>query len=226
MSRTLEQIELENIRDVLGLFRELSQTSPTPSCTTDMSFLRTCLSSPMPEEHVVATKIPDVHASQYRFLNWAEISKEPLTSEQYFKYAAHLDWDLVSQHISAEMALIFHHKINWDVFIRTHPVGLAVLSRLNIPAASWSLAAIVEHQPLTAAELDNLLFECDAATIAAMLDIAARTQTLDELFMLKHEQLLDWEVVFMHQALSRDFYNRNKHRVSEMFLEVFARPPK
>lgn len=226
MSRTLGQIELENIRDVLGLFRELSQTSPTPSCKTDMSFLRTCLSSPMPEDNLLETKIPDVHTSQYRFLNWAEISKEPLTSEQYFKYAAHLDWDLVSHHISVEMALIFHHKINWDIFIRTHPVGLATLNSLNIPAASWSLAAIIEHQPLSAAELDNLLFECDGATTAAMLDIAARTQTLDELFMLKHEQYLDWEVVYMHQALSRDFYNSNKHRVSEMFLEVFARPHK
>lgn len=199
------------ISNILDYFEKLSQ-SPQAAAPS---------SPPTPVAPMAAPRslgVPHVHPSQYRFLDRAAVSAEPLSISEYHMFRDFLDWDVASRHIETNVAPLFFAYINWSEFLKTHPIGVAEINRIGIKPRWLTPELLLTYQPLLSEEIEVLTDVMDTE----MWHVISRTQNLDEWFMDKYAEQLDWEEIFTHQRLRPEFRARHAHRVSADYLELFA----
>ncbi len=185
---------LSQIDSVLEYFADLSGVVPPTIESADDAVE----DSKLPD----ASDMPVVQPHQYCFINWAYVSSLVLSREQYEKYAPYLVWDIVSKCVPFDVALTYRDKVNWALYIESHPdVDVAQLVAADV-AIPWPSVCL--HAKLSEDEIRQYLpqMESECSDIWHYL---SRFQRLGETLIAQNAHKFDWVDGPYFQNLSAPF---------------------
>lgn len=151
-----------------------------------------------------------------RLIDWEYLSTLNLTDDECREFRQNLNWKTVSMWIPAERALLLREWIDWDAFLRTHRVDIALIS--DVLSLDWK--TVLQTQRLSEDQQDQYVYKLDSRE---KWTLHCTYQKMSETFMEKHADDLDWKAVGCFQQLDLKFARRHESRLSMKDVEHFQR---
>src|SRR5690606_2664399 len=157
--------------------------------------------------------VPILNVNQYKFLNWEYISSIELHPDEYHIYEAYLNWDIVSEHVSYELALQYKHLVNWDLVIKNYKVDIQDMECNEI---KFDFTTVIKTQELSESFIDLNIHRIQKSNY---WDLLSQYQTLSESFIKKHIDKFKWSnIIYFQKHLSKDFIIQNISNIEYGFL--------
>lgn len=149
-----------------------------------------------------------------RFVNWSYVSTLKLSVSEYAEFKDYLDWDIVSTHISFDVARLFKNRINWNLFLSSTKVDFNDLFDWSIFSdCDYDWEVFLKHQDFSQTYLNMYLDEIEPA-IPMCWDFLTQFVKLSERFIQTHADKVNWDNVCFFQSVSFEFLCKNVDRLN------------
>lgn len=149
-----------------------------------------------------------------RFVNWSYVSTLKLSVSEYAEFKDYLDWDIVSAHISFDVARLFKNRINWNVLLASTKVKFSDLQIWEIQYdIDYDWEVLLKHQDVSETVLSLCLDDIERA-LPMCWDILTQFRKLSERFIQAHADKVNWDNVCFFQSVSFEFLCKNVGRLN------------
>lgn len=156
--------------------------------------------------------VPELSENQYKFLDWNYISSLELHPYEYDKYLKYLNWDIVSEHISYELAYKYEDLVNWNVLLKFKQVPVQDLI-INGIQFDWDI--VFTYQKLCNSFLESYIHFINDTS---RWNLISQYQILDYTFIIKYINKLTWYNIINYQNLSKEFIIKHLNEINYELL--------
>lgn len=191
---------MSQLSDPLEYFTKLSQQTRETAQSGHLTKIQSSRVCCPVEEQV---KI--LSGTDHRLVNWAYVSSLDLSVSDIHAYRHNIVWDILSEHVSLETALLFIQHINWEVFLQNNSLTYDTIVKHGL-SVSWITLIDTQDVPVDIIDenIDAICAEYMYYNKDAWRQIVS-VQKLSEPFIDKYAHKLDWDLVCIKQDVSHTF---------------------